>query len=87
MRLRIRRIFQFSLENLWRARWDLNPGSPAPQAGVIIRTRRRAQLFTQKIEGRIVNTLLKLKNSGKISTLAVCLRKLESYSLLPLKTF
>ena len=27
---------------LWRARWDLNPGPPAPQAGVIIRTRRRA---------------------------------------------
>ncbi len=21
----------------WRARWDLNPGPPAPQAGVIIR--------------------------------------------------
>jgi hypothetical protein len=26
----------------WRARWDLNPGSPAPQASVIIRTRPRA---------------------------------------------
>ena len=25
------------------ARWDLNPGSPAPQASVIIRTRLRAQ--------------------------------------------
>ncbi len=26
----------------WRARWDLNPGPPAPQASVIIRTRLRA---------------------------------------------
>ena len=26
----------------WRARWDLNPGSPAPQASVLIQTRPRA---------------------------------------------
>ena len=32
----------------WRARWDLNPGPPAPQAGVIIRTRRRAQRLSLK---------------------------------------
>ena len=25
------------MEEAWRARWDLNPGPPAPQAGVIIR--------------------------------------------------
>jgi hypothetical protein len=50
----------------WRARWDLNPGPPAPQAGVIIRTRRRAQrlFMPRNLKGRIVNTLLKLKNSG-----------------------
>jgi hypothetical protein len=52
----------------WRARWDLNPGPPAPQASVIIRTRLRAPatklLPSPEIKGRIVNTLLKLKNSG-----------------------
>ena len=35
-------IVYFYYKNGWRARWDLNPGPPAPQAGVIIRTRRRA---------------------------------------------
>ena len=30
--------------NTWRARWDLNPGSPAPQASVLIQTRPRALL-------------------------------------------
>ena len=30
------------IRSKWRARWDLNPGSPAPQASVIIRTRPRA---------------------------------------------
>jgi hypothetical protein len=33
--------FQISKKK-WRARWDLNPGPPAPQASVIIRTRLRA---------------------------------------------
>ena len=49
----------------WRARWDLNPGPPAPQAGVIIRTRRQAQpvLYPHKNKGREVNTLLKIKDS------------------------
>ena len=45
----------------WRARWDLNPGSPPPQGGVIIRTRLRAPttgLYTADIKGRIVKTLL-----------------------------
>jgi hypothetical protein len=50
----------------------LNPGPPAPQAGVIIRTRLRAPttrlLYSRNInpdvEGKIVNTLLKLKNNG-----------------------
>jgi hypothetical protein len=56
------------LENgLWRARWDLNPGPPAPQAGVIIRTRRRAPttgLYDKSTEETIINTLVKLKASG-----------------------
>ena len=46
----------------WRARWDLNPGSPPPQGGVIIRTRLRAHtarlLPSPEIKGRIVKTLL-----------------------------
>ena len=50
----------------------MNPGPPAPQAGVIIRTRRRAPatrlLYSNHInadaEAKIINTLLKIKNSG-----------------------
>ncbi len=46
----------------------MNPGSPAPQASVIIRTRLRAQTTrlapSPQVKGKIVNTLLKLKNSG-----------------------
>ena len=46
----------------------MNPGSPAPQASVIIRTRLRAQTTrlapSPKVKGKIVNTLVKLKNSG-----------------------
>ena len=50
----------------------MNPGPPAPQAGVIIRTRLRAPttrlLYSANInpdvEGKIANTLLKLKNNG-----------------------
>ncbi len=30
--------------NLWRARWDLNPRSPAPKADTLIRARLRAHL-------------------------------------------
>jgi hypothetical protein len=57
---------------VWRARWDLNPRYPAPQADVLIRTRLRApdarllysQYLNANIEGKIINTLLKLKNNG-----------------------
>ena len=50
----------------------MNPRSPAPQADVLIRTRLRApdarllysQYLNANIEGRIINTLLKLKNDG-----------------------
>jgi hypothetical protein len=46
----------------------LNPGSPAPQASVLIRTRLRALLTrlvpSPEVKGKILNTLLKLKNSG-----------------------
>ena len=41
---RLRLFCQKCPNNGWRARWDLNPGPPAPQAGVIIRTRRQALL-------------------------------------------
>ena len=53
---------------LWWGRRDLNPGSPAPQAGILDQTRRRP-LETglrpcSSIEGKIVKTLIKLKRSG-----------------------
>ena len=49
-----------------RARWDLNPGPPAPQAGVIIRTRRRAHNtgLCYKYEPEIIKTLLTMQNNG-----------------------
>jgi integrase len=57
---------------VWRARGDLNPRSPAPQASVLIQTRLRAPsarlLYSDNInpniKGKIINTLLKLKNNG-----------------------
>jgi integrase len=46
----------------------LNPGSPAPQASVLILTRPRAQntglRCCESIKGKIVTTLIKLKNRG-----------------------
>jgi hypothetical protein len=56
----------------WRARRDLNPGSPAPQASVLIQPRPRALstrlLYSNNInadvKGKIVNTLWKLQNNG-----------------------
>jgi len=67
-----------ALANRKRARWDLNPGSPAPQASVLIQTRcatpktqgadtlTRLRAHTQGIphEGLIISTLIKMKNSG-----------------------
>jgi len=60
---------------LWWGRGDLNPGSPAPQAGILDQqicsepeipafdqTRRRPH--TQTSRNQIINTLLKCKNSG-----------------------
>ena len=35
----------------WRARWDLNPGPPAPQAGVIIRQHGENPVTPVKISG------------------------------------
>ena len=51
---------------MWRARGDLNPGSPAPQASVLILTRPRAQKQGLRVSSneKIVNTLLRLRNSG-----------------------
>ena len=41
-----------SLLKGWRARWDLNPGSPAPQAGVIIRTIQQARSVFARLNFR-----------------------------------
>ncbi len=44
----------------------MNPGPPAPQAGVIIRTRRRAPstVLCYKYEPEIIKTLLTMKSNG-----------------------
>jgi hypothetical protein len=45
----------------------LNPGPPAPQADVLILTRLRAHstsLLRPETDGRILNTLIKLRSSG-----------------------
>jgi len=49
---------------LRRARGDLNPGSPAPQASVLIRARLRALFTGLRRKEEIINTLIKLKASG-----------------------
>ena len=53
----------------WWGRGDLNPGSPAPQAGILVQTRRRPPIKLTKIPTKqkelIVNTLINLKNDGK----------------------
>src|SRR4030042_5861704 len=54
-----------------RARWDLNPGSPAPQASVLIQPRLRAPSarllyscnINADVKGKIINTLVKPKNN------------------------
>jgi hypothetical protein len=42
----------------------LNPGPPAPQAGVIIRTRRQAPETRLYDKAKLLNVLAKLKVSG-----------------------
>ena len=68
---------------VWRARGDLNPGSPAPQASVLIQTRLRALstgLRPKNIE-LAINVLLKLKASGlqegTLRNIAYCLARIE----------
>ena len=61
----------------WWGRGDLNPGSPAPQAGILVQqicpepeipafdqTRRRPHTTEKKHEDLIINTLLKAKSKG-----------------------
>jgi len=45
----------------------LDPGPPAPQAGILDQARRRPHSAVQRpyVEGRIINTLIRLKNNGK----------------------
>ena len=55
--------------DLKRARWDLNPGSPAPQASVLIQSRPRA-LFTglrrkNNDKNPIINTPTGLRRNNK----------------------
>jgi len=62
---------------VWWGRWDLNPGSPTPQAGILNHSRRIATNILDnplairrpqqpvKYEDEIINTLTKAKNEGK----------------------
>ena len=54
-----RKLLSAILKWKWRARWDLNPRPPAPQAGVIIRTRRRAHLHRQMQRSNKKSLLIK----------------------------
>jgi hypothetical protein len=49
---------------LWWGRWDLNPGSLAPQASILIHARRRPQSTRRRPnQSKVINTLNKLKGS------------------------
>ena len=49
----------------WWGRWDLNPGSPAPQAGILDQARLRPLTTRQRPSEGLINTLIKLKSLGK----------------------
>ena len=83
---------------MWWGRWDLNPGSPTPQAGILNQSRdagtsihdnspnpdiqaiRRPHgtSLRPSVEGRIVNTLIRLKGSGLARARAV--RYIKAYT-------
>ena len=62
---------------MWWGRWDLNPGSPAPQAGILVQTSRQITAihgFNLKLDDdpafseynqKIENTLIKMLSEGK----------------------
>jgi integrase len=64
---------------LWWGRWDLNPGSPAPQAGILIQTPRNSLRIPensvelskldddpalQEYKGKVLKTIQELKANG-----------------------
>ena len=64
-------IYEWGLWVLWWGRWDLNPGSHAPQACILNHARRRPQqdtCFSEETEQAIIKTLTFLKNNGKSKT-------------------
>jgi integrase len=53
---------------LWWGRWDLNPGSPAPQAGILDQARLRPHTAVQRpslADAKILQTLIKLQSLGR----------------------
>ena len=60
--------FSFFISGMERARWDLNPRSPASQASVLIQPRLRAQntglRCSDYCKGKILTALIKLENRG-----------------------
>ena len=49
----------------WWGRWDLNPGSHAPQACILVQARRRPHCTGRPVlNGKVNNALIKLKLSG-----------------------
>ena len=80
---------------MWWGRWDLNPGSPTPQAGILNQSSPLATGITNgklyddpsqptKYNDLIINTLLNAKNSGKaqntIRSFASSLRQLNRHA-------
>ena len=51
---------------MWWGRWDLNPGLPTPQAGILNQAIRRPHRTSLRpsVEGKIITTLFRLKGSG-----------------------
>ena len=60
----------------WWGRWDLNPGSPAPQAGILDQARLRPLSTRQRPSGKILTTLIRLKSAGLAESLQAYLKGL-----------
>jgi hypothetical protein len=43
-------LFKIRQNRVWWGRWDLNPGSPTPQAGILNQSSRRENQYTPQSE-------------------------------------
>jgi integrase len=84
------------LEESWWGRWDLNPGSPTPQAGILIHSRQNCTKIRRnckldddpdqptRYNDLIINTLIKAQNEGKakntVISISHSLRQLSKHA-------